>query len=385
MAMVEPQGFHHKGYDYRIRPSFNEGPVVVNCSIFVEHFSSVEETTMDYEVTIFVRQQWSDRRLSNHSEQETVDLDYPSMATVWRPDLFFANEKSGRFHTITTENRMMRLYRNGDIFHSIRLTLTLSCPMDLRNFPMDTQACYIFLESYGYTTADLLFQWLPAHAVELADDLSLPQFTLSSDIKLSTCNKYYVKGNYSCIGARFLLRREMGFYLIQLYTPSVLIVIISWMSFWIDMSLTPARVGLGITTVLTMTTQSTGSRSSMPKLSYINAMDVWMTACLIFVFAALFEFVLVIMTSGTFSIFNQHAPPSYQVHPPRDQNHRLHHRRRMKSGVSDTEGRAGEEPSCEEAMRRARAIDKGSRLLFPIAFMLFNTIYWVVYLAVISP
>lgn len=371
--MVEPAGFQYKDYDYRIRPNFNEGPVVVNCSIFVEHFGSVEETTMDYEVTIFVRQQWNDRRLSNASTQETLDLDYTSMDTVWRPDLYFANEKSGRFHTITTDNRMMRLHRNGDIFHSIRLSLTLSCPMNLRNFPMDTQACYIFLESYGYTTADLLFQWVPGQAVELAEDLSLPQFTLSSDIKLSTCNKYYVKGNYSCISACFRLRRQMGFYLIQLYTPSVLIVIISWMSFWIDMSLTPARVGLGITTVLTMTTQSMGSRSSMPKLSYINAMDVWMTSCLIFVFAALFEFVLVIMTSGTFSMLNQHAPPAYQADAPG-----------MKSEGSDT-GCAGEEPSCEEAMRRARAIDNGSRLLFPIAFVLFNVIYWVVYLAVISP
>ncbi|CAN0418618.1 unnamed protein product [Lampetra planeri] len=344
-----------------------EGPVVVNCSLFVEHFGSVEETTMDYEVTIFVRQQWNDQRLSNSSKHETLDLDYTTMDAVWRPDLYFANEKSGRFHTITTDNRMMRLHRNGDIFHSIRLSLTLSCPMNLRNFPMDTQKCYIFLESYGYTTADLLFQWVPGQAVELAKDLSLPQFTLSSNIKLSTCNKYYVKGNYSCISACFRLRRQMGFYLIQLYTPSVLIVIISWMSFWIDMSLTPARVGLGITTVLTMTTQSMGSRSSMPKLSYINAMDVWMTSCLIFVFAALFEFVLVIMMSGTFSILNQHAPPAYQ-------------RRHFV-----LQGRAGEEPSCEEAMRRARVIDSCSRLLFPIAFVLFNVIYWVVYLAVISP
>lgn len=51
-----------------------------------------------------------------------------------------------------------------------------------------------------------------------------------------------------------------------MYIPSLLIVILSWVSFWINMDAAPARVGLGITTVLTMTTQSSGSRASLPKV-----------------------------------------------------------------------------------------------------------------------
>lgn len=64
----------------------------------------------------------------------------------------------------------------------------------------------------------------------------------------------------------------MGYYLIQMYIPSLLIVILSWVSFWINMDAAPARVGLGITTVLTMTTQSAGSRASLPKVSTRAAM-----------------------------------------------------------------------------------------------------------------
>lgn len=66
---------------------------------------------------------------------------------------------------------------------------------------------------------------------------------------------------------KFHLERQMGYYLIQMYIPSLLIVILSWVSFWINMDAAPARVGLGITTVLTMTTQSAGSRASLPKVS----------------------------------------------------------------------------------------------------------------------
>ena len=39
-----------------------------------------------------------------------------------------------------------------------------------------------------------------------------------------------------------------------MYIPCILIVILSWVGFWIDYRSTPARVALGITTVLTMST-----------------------------------------------------------------------------------------------------------------------------------
>ena len=74
-------------------------------------------------------------------------------------------------------------------------------------------------------------------------------------------------GKFTCIEVKFHLERQMGYYLIQMYIPSLLIVILSWISFWINMDAAPARVGLGITTVLTMTTQSSGSRASLPKVS----------------------------------------------------------------------------------------------------------------------
>uniref|UniRef100_A0A1I8JLA7 Neur_chan_memb domain-containing protein n=1 Tax=Macrostomum lignano TaxID=282301 RepID=A0A1I8JLA7_9PLAT len=61
------------------------------------------------------------------------------------------------------------------------------------------------------------------------------------------------------------------------YYPSVhttvLIVILSWVAFWINTEAIPARVSLGLLTVLTMTTQSSGAGQSLPRVSYIKAID----------------------------------------------------------------------------------------------------------------
>lgn len=87
--------------------------------------------------------------------------------------------------------------------------------------------------------------------------------------------------------------RKYGFHLIQEFIPSALIVMLSWVSFWISLDAVPARISLGLLSVLTMTTQSSGSRTNLPEVSYIKAIDIWMSACMLFVFAALIEYALV--------------------------------------------------------------------------------------------
>lgn len=109
----------------------------------------------------------------------------------------------------------------------------------------------------------------------------------------SSYEMIFVSGAYPCLEAAFILKRDIGYYMIQLYVPSVLIVILSWVAFWISIDAIPARVTMGLLTVLTMTTQSTGSRSQLPRVSYIKAIDVWMSVCLLFVFASLLEFAVV--------------------------------------------------------------------------------------------
>ncbi|KAL6080937.1 hypothetical protein STEG23_001961 [Scotinomys teguina] len=457
------------GYDARIRPNFKGPPVNVSCNIFINSFGSIAETTMarlpydegankrafknrgsflprpesvvnqralqgsgpqDYRVNIFLRQQWNDPRLAyNEYPDDSLDLDPSMLDSIWKPDLFFANEKGAHFHEITTDNKLLRISRNGNVLYSIRITLTLACPMDLKNFPMDVQTCIMQLESFGYTMNDLIFEWQEQGAVQVADGLTLPQFILKEEKDLRYCTKHYNtgsddlmsraentprkgtfcqlvnklphkrKGKFTCIEARFHLERQMGYYLIQMYIPSLLIVILSWISFWINMDAAPARVGLGITTVLTMTTQSSGSRASLPKVSYVKAIDIWMAVCLLFVFSALLEYAAVNFVS------RQHKELL------RFRRKRRHHKDdesgegrfnfsaygmgpaclQAKDGISvkgannnNTTNPAPAPSKSPEEMRklfiqRAKKIDKISRIGFPMAFLIFNMFYWIIY------
>ncbi|XP_072913767.1 glycine receptor, alpha 4a isoform X3 [Hemitrygon akajei] len=388
------------------------------------------QISKDYRLNVFLRQQWNDPRLA-YSEypDDSLDIDPSMLDSIWKPDLFFANEKGASFHEVTTDNKLLRIFKNGNVLYSIRLTLVLSCPMDLKNFPMDVQTCAMQLESFGYTMNDLIFQWLEEESVQVAEGLTLPQFILNDEKDLGYCTKSYNTGKFTCIEVKFHLERQMGYYLIQMYIPSLLIVILSWVSFWINMDAVPARVGLGITTVLTMTTQSSGSRASLPKVSYVKAIDIWMAVCLLYVFAALLEYAAVNFVSRQhkdfirlrkkeqsqvaaerrdslrpeddpksrepiFGTANQFCSLGFKVADVQEENrfffrgYGLGHCVHVKDGT-ELEGTslfqsAQPRPRDTESIRqrfvdRAKRIDKISRAVFPVTFLIFNIFYWLTY------
>jgi len=103
---------------------------------------------------------------------------------------------------------------------------------------------------------------------------------LASSYKLLTCtrtmNLLGDAGNYSRLACEFYFVRSLGYYIIQIYVPSSLIVVLSWVSFWLHRDAAPARVALGITTVLTMTTLISSANAALPKISYLKSIDVYL-------------------------------------------------------------------------------------------------------------
>lgn len=55
----------------------------------------------------------------------------------------------------------------------------------------------------------------------------------------------FLKGWYNRLYINFTLRRHIFFFLLQTYFPATLMVMLSWVSFWIDRRAVPARVPLG--------------------------------------------------------------------------------------------------------------------------------------------
>lgn len=348
-------------YYNRQEPPMKDRPTRVRLGIYVNSFYSISEQTMDYSLNFYLRQAWRDPRLAFEATDgiEKIKLEEGKWNEIWIPDTFFRNEKRAGFHSVTVPNRLLKLNTTGHIWYVTKISATLSCPMKLQKYPLDTQMCPMMFESFGYTMDTMYFAWLE-DPVQLDPQIELAQFSLEDEI-LVDCSQNYTAGAFPCLEVRFMLHRDIGFFIIQIYIPSILIVILSWVSFWINIEAIPARVSIGLLTVLATTSQSTGARSSLPRVSYIKAMDVWLSVCLVFVFASLLEFAVVNVMSRKMvrtikPIDNpgeNHNKPKKGIPPPKK---------------IDPAG-----------MVQAERIDRFSRKAFPLAFVLFKVVWWVYY------
>ncbi|XP_038864914.1 gamma-aminobutyric acid receptor subunit beta-1-like [Salvelinus namaycush] len=281
-----------KGYDIRLRPDFGGAPVDVGMSIDIASIDMVSEVNMDYTITMYFQQSWRDKRLSYTGIPLNLTLDNRVADSLWVPDTYFINDKKSFVHGVTVKNRMIRLHPDGTVLYGLRITTTAACMMDLRRYPLDEQNCTLEIESYGYTTDDIEFYWKGDNSVTGVENIELPQFSII-DYHIQSTKAVFATGSYPRLSLSFKLKRNIGYFILQTYMPSTLITILSWVSFWINYDASAARVALGITTVLTMTTINTHLRETLPKIPYVKAIDIYLMGCFVFVFLALLEYAFV--------------------------------------------------------------------------------------------
>uniref|UniRef100_A0A1I8I8J8 Neur_chan_LBD domain-containing protein n=1 Tax=Macrostomum lignano TaxID=282301 RepID=A0A1I8I8J8_9PLAT len=278
----------------------------------------------DYSIQIFLRLSWHDSRLAfnasaigsgggcrgqkqkqqEHQQQQqpTVNesigltIDPRLIDEIWLPDIIFVNEKQAKYHDITIPNKLLRVKPNGDVYYSTRISLRLGCHMALYRFPLDTQVCEINMESYfpvfidRFTKQELILQWRKSKPFEVNKDFHLPQFVLTS-WNTSNCDIQYLSGEFPCLRVHFVLRRVFAVYLIQYYVPALSLSCCPGCPS--GSALKPCQHGYRVMTVLSMTTQSMGLWMTLPKASYIKAIDIWMGVTVMYVFSAMLEFAMV--------------------------------------------------------------------------------------------
>ena len=50
----------------------------------------------------------------------------------------------------------------------------------------------------------------------------------------SYCNVKTNTGEYSCLTVDLVFKRQFSYYLITIYVPGCMLVIVSWVNFWLD-------------------------------------------------------------------------------------------------------------------------------------------------------
>ena len=147
--------------------------------------------------------------------------------------------------------------------------------MDLQLYPLDRQMCPIIFQSSAHPSQELNYLLNNRKDLVFVQGLQfqekmIPDFKIMGyKIDLTENVTDSMTGHhFTQFTIELYLERPLGFFLWEVYMPATFIVLMAFTSFWIDRKATPARVSLGVTTVLTMTTLSSSANANLPPTAY---------------------------------------------------------------------------------------------------------------------
>ncbi|XP_063226556.1 glutamate-gated chloride channel isoform X4 [Bacillus rossius redtenbacheri] len=269
------------------------GALVVNVSVLLLSLASPDESSLKYEVEFLLQQQWYDPRLtySNKSRYDFLNAIHHH-EEVWLPDTYFIMHGDFK-EPLIPMHFALKIYRNGTINYLMRRHLILSCQGSLNIFPFDDPLCSFSMESISYEKPAISYVWKNDEDTLRKSPSLKTQNAYLIQNQTVTCSATSWRGNYSCLRVDLIFTRDRSFYFTTVFIPGIILVTSSFITFWLEWNAVPARVMIGVTTMLNFFTTSNGFRGTLPVVSNLTAMNVWDGVCMCFIYASLLEFVCV--------------------------------------------------------------------------------------------
>ncbi|KAM7431903.1 hypothetical protein ABFA07_017593 [Porites harrisoni] len=401
-----------EGYDKAVRPGFENGtPVTIRSSIYVESFGNIEEANMEYKVYMYFRQLWGDSRLAGKLNS-TFTIRGGDIDNMWVPDPFCYNARESNLMLPNEEvHSLVHIQPDGDVLMSKGMTVLASCDMNLQDFPLDSQTCNLKIGSYAYSTRDIVYEWIPGEV--LIGNKEMAQFYYKGS-NLSSYIDVYSTGNFSTITVTFSFQRRIGYYLIQIYFPTIFVVMLSWIVFFMEKDDIGNRMALGITTILTIMFLLGSLNGNLPKVSYPKALDWYLLVGFSFVFLSLIECMIVYVLTvkatekGNNVKFENYGNSRWErVHSwlklaiasksakswtdskhqgngsanlqSQDDLEMVQNATKSNNTVLEDGSRDADSVQTKTMATVATAIENIARILFPLAFISYNIFYWTYY------
>ncbi|XGW29335.1 hypothetical protein V3C99_008838 [Haemonchus contortus] len=349
-------------------------PVEVLVEITIQDISDISAISGTFVIDFWISAIWLDSRLAfDHLDpcRKNLSLDHDMEPRLWSPNVCVVNSKLTKVHDSPKPNILLMIFPNGTVWLNYRVRSEAPCRMDLRTFPLDSIKCTLLLESYSYNAAEVSLRWLEWSPVStVKNDYNLPDFKMSN-MTYDTVTEKYTAGLWHRLAVTIEFERLYGFYILQMYLPTYVSVFISWIAFWMDTRALPARITLSVSSLMALTFQFGNIVKSLPKASYVKAIDVWMFSCVGFIFFSLIELAIV-------------------AYNDKIADQRIRGAAGRSISTANGSSLAIRRSIAEISLRRTKgselgaAIDKAASIAFPIAFGVFNMAYWLYYMSLSS-
>jgi len=253
----------------------------VEVGIFLIDVEEVNSVSQSVIANLYVDLRWQDSSLA-HDGPDSISR---SMDEIWHPRLQILNQQ----RLVKTFPETAEILPDGQVIYRQRVWGGFSQPLDLADFPFDSQRLEITLIEVGFGSTDIRYKVFPGSGV--SSTLLMPDWAvLGWDIAPVT-----LQLNKSSQGEAMVfsldVKRHFSFFILKVIFPLMLIVAMSWLVFWIDPSLAAPQISVGVTAMLTMIAYRFAIGGMVPRLPFMTHMDYFVMASTVVVFLCLIEVV----------------------------------------------------------------------------------------------
>uniref|UniRef100_A0A914ULX6 Neurotransmitter-gated ion-channel ligand-binding domain-containing protein n=1 Tax=Plectus sambesii TaxID=2011161 RepID=A0A914ULX6_9BILA len=279
----------------------------ITVNMFIRHLKINHDR---YEIQLTLRQEWVDPRLNFGRFGKVANyINVPPNYDIWMPDTFFQNELSAVRHKIDDDNVLVRLGPNGHVTYSTRLSLVVLCEQDFLAYPLDEQQCKLRLASYGHVQESVHYDWRSNDPIQYGTSRTqkwLNDLDLVDAVPIDCPTQVTSTGTYSCLQVALNFKRRVTMYMWVLYLPTILLVLISWLAFWLHTNSQLSRFVVGVPCLLLCIALIANTSATAPHTYFLKASDIWNMTVLGFCFLALLESAIVTSAARK---YRQRTPP----------------------------------------------------------------------------
>jgi hypothetical protein len=267
-----------EGEGFNLRPLAGEGPTEVSVRVYVNDLIKIADADQSFTSDVFFRVDWVDPRLM-HRGPDPCNL---PLANLWNPGMQLLNRRS--IEKIRAPDLAVGM--NGNVTLVLRGFGDFSFRADYSDFPFDQQELsFNLLSAYGVEEVKFVVH---PELIAMAEDLSVANWELElAETRLLSQYIAPTERDHARLDVVLNASRRTGYYTWQAFVPLVLIVMMTWVVFWIPREFVPARIGLAATSMLTLIAYRFAISSILPPIAYLTRLDVFMVGASVLVFAAL--------------------------------------------------------------------------------------------------
>ena len=194
---------------------------------------------------------------------------------------------------------LLVIYPDGRVWWSRSVVVQLTCTMDFRQMPYDTQKCPLVSGSYSSDASVVKVVYprgrdgTPGTGDSIVGTVpDLPAWDYHGSYTWISA-PVFSGIEWSYMNAEFVLKRREGYYLYAVYIPTIAFNFLSYCSFFISRKFAAPRVSLALIPILISVTMLQSIYQKLPSISYSTWLQTYLLGAVVMNIAMMAQFAVV--------------------------------------------------------------------------------------------